>query len=61
MLFLRFVVIIAAFVIAVSIGAGIFTCNRKYFKVAWKVFLATLVASVLFFAVLIAERVMVAV
>jgi hypothetical protein len=53
---LRFVATLAALAIAVSVGAGILTGNRHYFKFAWRVFLFALALAVGFFVVLLLER-----
>ncbi len=59
MLLLRIVALLAAIGIGVSVLAWAFTGNRKYLKVAWRVFQFGLAAVLGFLALLFFERLLV--
>ena len=43
---------------ALGVAAYVITGNKRYLTFSWRVFLATLAAMIVFFAVLILERVL---
>ena len=59
MLVLRIVALLAVTGMGVAAMAWVFTGNRKYLKVAWRIFQVSLVAVLLFLALLFFERLLV--
>ena len=59
MLILRIVALLAVIGMGVAAMAWVFTGNRKYLKVAWRIFQAALVAALLFLVLLFFERLLV--
>ncbi len=59
MLVLRIVALLAAIGMGVAAMAWVFTGNRKYLKVAWRIFQVSLVAVLLFLVLLFFERLLV--
>lgn len=59
MLVLRIVALLAVIVVGVSVLAWVFTGNRKYLKVAWRVFLFSLTAILIFLVLLFFERLLI--
>lgn len=58
MIVARVIVLFAGLLVALGVAAYILTGNKRYLTFSWRVFLATLAALVVFFAVLILERVL---
>ena len=56
MLVLRIVALLAVIAVGVCALAWVFTGNRKYLRVAWRVFQFALAAILIFLAVLFFER-----
>ena len=56
MLVLRIVALLAVISVGVAVLAWVFTGNRKYLRVAWRVFQFALAATLLFLAILFFER-----
>ena len=56
MILARFIVMLAALIIALSVAAYVLTGNRRYARFAWRTFLATVAAMVVFFGVILLER-----
>ena len=56
MLIARFIVLFAGLLVALGVAAYVITGNKRYLTFSWRVFLATLAAMIVFFAVLILER-----
>lgn len=59
MLVLRIVALLAVISVGVAVLAWVFTGNRKYLRVAWRVFQFALAATLLFLAILFFERLVV--
>ena len=59
MLILRIVALLAVIGMGVAAMAWVFTGNRKYLKVAWRIFQVSLVAVLLFLVLLFFERLLV--
>ena len=59
MLVLRIVALLAVIAVGVAVLAWVFTGNRKYLRVAWRVFQFALAATLLFLAILFFERLVV--
>ncbi|NBS57567.1 MAG: hypothetical protein EBS65_11055 [Betaproteobacteria bacterium] len=59
MLVLRIVALLAVIGMGVAAMAWVFTGNRKYLKVAWRIFQVALVAALLFLVLLFFERLLV--
>lgn len=59
MLVLRIVALLAVIGMGVAAMAWVFTGNRKYLKVAWRIFQVSLVAVLLFLVLLFFERLLV--
>lgn len=59
MLILRIVALLAVIGMGVAAMAWVFTGNRKYLKVAWRIFQVVLVAALLFLVLLFFERLLV--
>jgi hypothetical protein len=58
-LVLRIVALLAAIGIGVTVLAWVFTGNRKYLKVAWRIFQFGLAATLVFLILLFFERLLV--
>jgi hypothetical protein len=58
-LVLRIVALLAAIAVGVCALAWVFTGNRKYLRVAWRVFQFALAAALLFLSLLFFERLVV--
>ena len=56
MLVLRIVALLAVIAVGVSVLAWAFSGNRKYLRVAWRIFQFALAAILLFLALLFFER-----
>ena len=56
MLVLRIVALLAVIAVGVSVLAWVFSGNRRYLRVAWRVFQVALAAILLFLAILFFER-----
>lgn len=56
MLVLRIVALLAVIAVGVAVLAWVFTGNRKYLRVAWRIFQFALGAILLFLAILFFER-----
>ena len=59
MLVLRIVALLAAIAVGVLVMAWVFTGNRKYLRVAWRVFQFAVAGTLLFLALLFFERLLV--
>lgn len=59
MLVLRVLVLLAAIAIGVTVLCWVFTGNRKYLRVAWRIFQFGLVVALGFLALLFFERLLV--
>ncbi len=59
MLVLRIVALLAVIAIGVSVMAWVFTGNRKFLRVAWRVFQFSLAAVLIFLALMFFERLLV--
>jgi len=59
MLILRFVAVLVAIGIGASVFAFIFTRERRYLVLGWRLFRYAIIVALLFFALLILERVLV--
>ena len=59
MLVLRIVALLAVIAIGVAVLAWVFTGNRKYLHIAWRIFQFALAAILLFLALLFFERLLV--
>jgi hypothetical protein len=59
MLVLRIVALLAVIAVGVCVLAWVFTGNRKYLRVAWRVFQIALAAILVFLALLFFERLLV--
>jgi hypothetical protein len=58
-LVLRIVALLAVIAIGVAVLAWVFTGNRKYLRIAWRIFQFALAATLLFLALLFFERLLV--
>jgi hypothetical protein len=58
-LVLRIVALLAVIAIGVAVLAWVFTGNRKYLRIAWRIFQFALAAMLLFLALLFFERLLV--
>ena len=56
MLVLRIVALLAVIAVGVAVLAWVFTGNRKYLRVAWRIFQFALGGILLFLAILFFER-----
>lgn len=59
MLVLRIVALLAVIAVGVSVLAWVFSGNRKYLRLAWRVFQVVLAGILLFLVLLFFERLMV--
>jgi hypothetical protein len=59
MLVLRIVALLAVIAVGVSVLAWVFTGNRKYLRVAWRVFQFALAAILVFLCLVFLERLIV--
>lgn len=59
MLVLRIVALLAVIAVGVAVLFWVFTGNRKYLRVAWRVFQLSLAAILVFLAILFFERLLV--
>lgn len=59
MLVLRFLAVIVALAIGASVATWVFTGDRHYLRMAWKLAKAALIVALLLFALLAAERIIV--
>ncbi|MBS0338086.1 MAG: hypothetical protein JSS40_14995 [Proteobacteria bacterium] len=59
MLVLRIVALLAVIGIGVTVLAWVFTGNRRYLKVAWRIFQVALAGILVFLALLFFERLLV--
>ncbi len=59
MLVLRFLAVIVALAIGAAVATWVFTGDRRYLRMAWKLAKAALIVALLLFALLAAERIIV--
>ncbi len=59
MLVLRIVALLAVIGVGVAVMSWVFTGNRRYLKVAWRIFQFSLAAILVFLALLFFERLLV--